>query len=70
MHLSIGAYLALAGQCLPVDAKFATLIAGWDPGKTYWFIDGLLESEPSQYWKCVDANSNNAHWVLDEGSRG
>jgi len=70
VHLSIGAYLALAGQCLPVDAKFATLIAGWDPGKTYWFIDGLLESEPSKYWKCVDANSNNAHWVLDERSRG
>ena len=68
VHLSIGAYLALAGECMSVDAKFATLIAGWDPDKTYWFIDDVRESEHSQDWKCLDAHSNDAHWVIDEDS--
>ncbi|WP_159613416.1 hypothetical protein [Glutamicibacter sp. JC586] len=69
VHLSIGAYLALAGECLSVDTKFATIMAGWDPDKTYWFIDDLRDSEHSQNWKCVDVHSNDAHWIMDEDSK-
>lgn len=68
VHLSIGAYLALAGQCLAVDDTCATLIAGWDPDTTYWFIDTLRETEHSQYWNCLDVNSEDEHWVRAEKS--
>lgn len=70
VHLSIGAYLALAGHCLTVDAKFATLIAGWDPGKTYWFIDTVADRGYSQTWKFIDADSEEQRWVRAENSLG
>lgn len=44
VHLSLAAYLALAGRTLDVDPGAdgggrASLIAGWSPDETYWFAD-------------------------------
>lgn len=50
VHLSLAAYLALAGATLDVDPpvgdaevaeRRATLVAGWSPDETYWFDDGV-----------------------------
>ncbi|WP_345472631.1 hypothetical protein QMQ05_02165 [Glutamicibacter ectropisis] len=68
VHLSIGAYLELAGGSLTVDDTYATLIAGWDPDTTYWFIDTLREAEQVQHWNCLDVNSEDEHWVRAEKS--
>ncbi|MGO3717669.1 MAG: hypothetical protein ACTJGO_14975 [Glutamicibacter arilaitensis] len=63
VHLGIGAYLALAGQCLDIDDKYASVIAGWDPDQTFWFIDELRCYGPAQEWICLDANNEDARWV-------
>lgn len=63
VHLSIGAYLALAGECLEIDEKFSSVIAGWDPDQTFWFTDSLRLYEPAQEWTCLEANSEDARWV-------
>ncbi|QIV87478.1 hypothetical protein [Glutamicibacter mishrai] len=63
VHLSIAAYLALAGECLAVDEKFSTVIAGWDPDRTFWFTDALRFYGPAQEWTCLEANSEDSRWV-------
>ncbi|MGQ3382512.1 hypothetical protein [Glutamicibacter sp. TV12E] len=63
VHLSIAAYLALAGECLAVDEKYSTVIAGWDPDRTFWFTDALRFCEPAQEWTCLEANSEDSRWV-------
>ncbi|MGO2029487.1 MAG: hypothetical protein ACTH2A_00910 [Glutamicibacter ardleyensis] len=63
VHLSIAGYLALAGECLVVDENFASVIAGWDPGKTYWFTDELRFYEDPVSWHCLDANNEDCRWV-------
>lgn len=39
VHLPLLAWLELAGRALPVDDGCATLVAGWSPDETYWFVD-------------------------------
>ncbi|HJX77937.1 hypothetical protein [Glutamicibacter sp.] len=63
VHLSIAGYLALAGECLEVDEKFATVIAGWDPDKTYWFTDELRFYAEPEIWNCLDAHNEDRRWV-------
>ncbi len=63
VHLGIGAYLALAGQCLEIDEKYASVIAGWDPDQAFWFTDELRFYGPAREWTCLDANSEDARWV-------
>ncbi|PRB69412.1 hypothetical protein [Arthrobacter sp. MYb213] len=63
VHLSIAGYLALAGECLEVDEKFATVIAGWDPDKTYWFTDELRFYAEPDIWNLLDANNEDRRWV-------
>lgn len=63
VHLGIGAYLALAGQCLDIDEKYASVIAGWDPDQTFWFTDELRCYGPAKEWFCLDASNEDARWV-------
>ena len=63
VHLGIGAYLALAGQCLEIDEKYASVIAGWDPDQTFWFTGELRCYGPAQEWICLDASNEEARWV-------
>ncbi len=62
IHLSIAGYLALAGECLELDEKFATVIAGWDPDKTYWFTDELRFHAAPDTWNCLDAYNEDRRW--------
>lgn len=62
IHLSIAGYLALAGECLELDEKFATVIAGWDPDKTYWFTDELRFYEEPEIWNCFDPYNEDRRW--------
>ncbi|GAA2959092.1 MULTISPECIES: hypothetical protein [Glutamicibacter] len=63
VHLSIAGYLALAGECLGVEKDLATVIAGWDPGKTYWLTDDLRFYEDPVSWHCLDVNNEDRRWV-------
>jgi hypothetical protein len=49
VHLTAAAYLTTAGRALPVgDAQ--TVLAGWDPDKTYWLADVLsLDGDPQRW---------------------
>ena len=49
IHLTVGGYLTTAGNALPVnDAR--SLLAGWDPDKTYWLADILAAAGPPVRW--------------------
>ena len=61
IHLSIAAYLATAGQALPVgDAR--TVLAGWDPDQTYWLTDILTLAGPATTW--VKSDVEPLGWLL------
>jgi hypothetical protein len=36
VHLSVAAYLRLAGEVIPVTEEAASVIAGWSPDETWW----------------------------------
>lgn len=38
VHLTVSAWLAAAGTVIPVDDDTASVIAGWSPDETWWFI--------------------------------
>lgn len=49
VHVSVLGYLTAAGRALPVgDAH--TLLAGWDPGLTYWLTDVVAPAGPPAEW--------------------
>ncbi len=49
VHLSVLGYLSTAGRALPAgDAR--TVLAGWDPDKTYWLNDVLRFCGPAANW--------------------
>lgn len=51
VRLSYAGYLSSAGVPIPVDGETASLIAGWNPGTTYWFIDVEEFGAPVR-WRC------------------
>ncbi|WAB80805.1 hypothetical protein OVN18_09535 [Microcella daejeonensis] len=55
MHLSVSAYLALAGRVIPVDDERASLIAGWSPDTTFWLTEPPRPDGPAQQWRRDDA---------------
>jgi hypothetical protein len=50
VYLTVGGYLSAAGVPLPVDGGW-TVLAGWDPGETYWFGNALEAREPAQVYR-------------------
>ena len=46
VHLSIQGYLATAGRVVVIDGDRAGILAGWDPGQTYWLTDAVELGEP------------------------
>ncbi|MBM7781763.1 hypothetical protein [Arthrobacter tumbae] len=51
VHLTGLGYLSSAGQALPVDSDTSSVIAGWDPDRTFWLTDVAREWEtPRQAW--------------------
>jgi hypothetical protein len=62
VHLSVAAYLGLAGETIEVDSESASVVAGWNPDETYWFTDDVrLRGDPLA-WVCAEANSEDAFW--------
>lgn len=59
VHLSVATYLAAAGTAIPIDAGTASVIAGWNPDDTWWFIEpmsvdqGVLWEIPHQHGASV-----------------
>lgn len=61
VHLSVAAYLRLAGEVIPVTDEAASLIAGWSPDETWW-----LRRERVR----VAADEGVAWRSLDDGEDG
>ncbi|KZE40689.1 hypothetical protein [Microbacterium sp. T32] len=52
VHLSVAGYLSTAGRVIPVGALGSSLVAGWSPGETYWFVE-------------VDTGGDEERWARD-----
>ncbi len=60
IHLTVDGYLATVGRALPVDTPAghaATVLAGWDPGVTWWLTDVLPGLGEPTDWR-----SDHEHW--------
>jgi len=54
VHLSVAAYLALAGRAIEVDGERASVIAGWSPDTTWWLTEPPTSDVPPQNWHRAD----------------
>ncbi|RBY97479.1 hypothetical protein DQ237_00525 [Blastococcus sp. TF02-8] len=53
VHLTVDGYLATAGRALPVhtpDGPAGTVLAGWDPGTTWWLTAVAADLEAATDW--------------------
>ncbi len=55
VHLSVSAYLALAGRVIPIDGERASLIAGWSPDTTFWLTEPPRSDAPAEQWRRDDS---------------
>jgi hypothetical protein len=60
VHLTVAGYLAAAGTAIVVDDVRASVIAGWDPDKTYWLHDVDRDPTSTQLWQF---NRDDDTWV-------
>lgn len=51
LHLSMRGYFATAGRVVPVDERHASMLAGWSPGRTFWFTEAVELSEDPVTWR-------------------
>lgn len=63
VHLTMGGYLTTAGTLIPVDEHRASVLAGWDPDKTFWFRDMDREMNQRQVWARIH---DYPAWSLQE----
>jgi hypothetical protein len=61
VHLTIGGYLTAAGRALAVSGSAATMLAGWDPDKTYWLADVLQVAGTPVRW--LERDSEFPGWA-------
>lgn len=54
------AYLSAAGTAIPVG-NAASVIAGWNPGETYWLTDDISASQPERWYRSLDSGT----WMRD-----
>ncbi|WP_144018590.1 hypothetical protein [Demequina sp. NBRC 110051] len=50
VHLTLAGYLDLAGRLIDVYEGVASVIAGWNPGATYWFRGAHIERSATISW--------------------
>ena len=62
VHLTVAAYLGLAGEVVEVGAERASMIAGWNPDEAHWFSDEVALRGEETAWVCADANSGDGTW--------
>ncbi|MFD7022575.1 hypothetical protein [Promicromonospora sukumoe] len=65
VHLTAAAYLAAAGTAIPVGDDTASVIAGWNPDETYWFVDTVRPERNATPWAHDDED-----WVPGSGVSG
>ena len=58
IHLTVAGYLQTAGRALPTASGAITVLAGWDPDKTWWLTDLEVFGADSSWSLTDDA------WVL------
>ncbi|WP_309134597.1 hypothetical protein [Cellulomonas sp.] len=51
VHVTVAGYLTTAGRAVPVDDGLATVLAGWDPDRTYWLTDVEPAATPGRRWQ-------------------
>lgn len=61
VHLSIQGYLATAGRAVVIDGNRAGILAGWDPGQTYWLTDVVELGEPVT-WRNHSQTQEEKDW--------
>lgn len=61
VHLSLGAYLAGAGEVIPVSRTHASVIAGWTPDETFWFTDAVQRVGGAEDWE-INEDSELDEW--------
>ena len=54
IHLTVAGYLRTAGRALPTAGGATTVLAGWDPDKTWWLTD-------------LEVASTSTRWSLNGG---
>lgn len=54
IHLSYAGYLSGAGLAIPVGEGTASVIAGWNPGATYWLSDKAQPVGEAVEWVSTD----------------
>ncbi|MDO5619430.1 hypothetical protein [Kocuria sp.] len=62
VHLSLAGYLSAACQEIPVAPGVSSVIAGWNPDQTFWFVDGL-ELGQKTVWTMHDHGFQGPTWV-------
>lgn len=69
VHLSLGAYLDLAGRALDVDDRSATLIAGWHPDATFWLTPMPESARSPELWTARETQTSaiDVRWSREEG---
>ncbi|MDZ8201772.1 hypothetical protein RZO50_09595 [Microbacterium sp. SSW1-59] len=56
VHLTVAGYLTAATQLIDVGDDLATIVAGWAPDSTYWFVPVSVDGA-SERWRDVDTNN-------------
>jgi hypothetical protein len=54
VHLTVAGYLTTAGRAVEVGDGTLTVLAGWDPGATYWLTDDVRAGADGQEWVRAD----------------
>jgi hypothetical protein len=65
VHLSVAGYLTTAGRALSVNDG-RTVLAGWDPDRTFWLTGILAASGPATTWLKLD--DGPLGWTLSDTS--
>ncbi|GAA1161570.1 hypothetical protein [Nesterenkonia sandarakina] len=60
VHLSVAGYLSAAGRAIDIDidAETASVIAGWNPGETWWLTAGPGLGTELTHWQFEES----LHW--------
>lgn len=54
VHLSVRGYLRTAGRAVEVDGDRASVLAGWDPDRTFWFCRTHTDDELVTWEECEE----------------
>jgi hypothetical protein len=59
VHVSVAGYLRAAGRAIQVDDDTASVMAGWDPDSTVWFVPVDVDIAHAEHWRL---DHEREHW--------